>query len=168
MVSLAGIDSGASETGRIPSALQEKVELGERVVSQVVAGLDLHRPQGDGEITIRLHPEELGELRINLRLENSQLSVEITAEKGVVRSALMENLDHLKEALGRQQLMVESFSVSSSAGDWAGHGKRDGYRPFQGRPYEAVEPDPREMDGGSAALLHVADVDEHSMVSIRL
>jgi flagellar hook-length control protein FliK len=64
---------------------------------------------------IRLSPENLGELKMNLRMENQCLKVEIVAETPLVRDALMKHADSLKESLARQNITMESFDVSTGS-----------------------------------------------------
>ncbi|NVN89781.1 MAG: flagellar hook-length control protein FliK [Desulfuromonadales bacterium] len=101
----------------------------EQVVGQVrehVAGRDIKT--GAEQIVIRLSPENLGELKLNLRMENQCLKVEIVAENSMVRDTLMKHSDTLKETLARQNITMESFDVSTGSnkngasphgqGDW--------------------------------------------------
>ena len=64
-------------------------------------------------ITLKLHPEELGELRINLRMEELRLKVDIVTENRSVKEALMQNLDALKDTLSRQNISMDLFNVSA-------------------------------------------------------
>jgi flagellar hook-length control protein FliK len=64
-------------------------------------------------ITLKLHPEELGELKINLRMEDLRLKVDIVTENRSVKEALMQNLDTLKDTLSRQNISMELFNVSA-------------------------------------------------------
>lgn len=86
----------------------------EQVVSQVrehVTGRDIK--SGAEQIVIRLSPENLGELKLNLRMENQCLKVEIVAENSVVRDTLIKHSDTLKETLARQNITMETFDVST-------------------------------------------------------
>jgi flagellar hook-length control protein FliK len=64
---------------------------------------------------IRLSPENLGELKMNLKMENQRLKVEIVAETTMVRDTLMKHSDSLKETLARQNITMESFDVSTGS-----------------------------------------------------
>jgi flagellar hook-length control protein FliK len=101
----------------------------EQIVSQVkdhLAGRDIK--SGVEQVVIRLSPENLGELKMSLRMENQCLKVEIVAETSMVRDALMKHSDTLKESLARQNISMESFDVSTGSnrfgsasqgqGDW--------------------------------------------------
>jgi flagellar hook-length control protein FliK len=88
----------------------------EQVVNQVrehVAGRDIKN--GAEQIVIRLSPENLGELKLNLRMENQCLRVEIVAENNMVRDTLIKHSDALKETLARQNITMEAFDVSTGS-----------------------------------------------------
>jgi flagellar hook-length control protein FliK len=103
----------------------------EQIASQVkehLAGREIKT--GTEQIVIRLSPENLGELKLNLRMENQCLKVEIVADTPMARDALLKHSDTLKESLARQNITMESFDVSTggnkfgtasqnqSQGDW--------------------------------------------------
>lgn len=70
----------------------------------------------DGRVVLRLHPEELGSLRIDVKLDDQRLRLHIVAENPAVREALAANMDSLKETLSRQQIVMERFEVTSGQG----------------------------------------------------
>jgi flagellar hook-length control protein FliK len=86
----------------------------EQIIQQVQEKLARHevRP-GGGEVRLKLHPEELGELTINLRMEDQRLRVEIVAENRTVKEALLQNLDTLRDTLSRQNISMERFDVAT-------------------------------------------------------
>jgi flagellar hook-length control protein FliK len=85
-----------------------------QVVSQVrehLAGQEIK--SGVEQVVIRLSPENLGELKLNLRMENQCLKVEIVAENSMVRDTLLKHSDTLKESLASQNITMETFDVST-------------------------------------------------------
>ena len=87
----------------------------EQVVKQVSDHFARHEIKtGSEQIVLRLSPENLGELKVNLRMENQRLTVEIVTENRMVRDAILQNSDTLKESLAKQNIKMDSFSVSSS------------------------------------------------------
>ncbi len=99
----------------------------EQIVSQVREKLENHRITADnGQVTIRLHPLELGELKINIRMDEQRLRVEIVAENRAVKDALMENVGSLKEALARQNMDMKQFDVSTGSRQFFNQGFREG------------------------------------------
>jgi len=94
---------------------QSGQELPERVAHQVRERLNQHEvKQGSQQITLTLSPENLGELKMSLNLQGQRLSVEILTENRLVRDAIMQHSDSLKESLARQNIAVESFDVTAN------------------------------------------------------
>lgn len=98
-----------------------------QVMRQVTDRLAAHEiKQGADQISLKLSPEHLGNLQLNLRMNDQQVRVEIVAEHRAVREALLQQVDQLKESLTRQNIKMESFDVTTTngglmqqqAGDW--------------------------------------------------
>jgi len=173
----AGLGLPAARTADAPDAnrfaLQPKVDgqrtaLHESIMNQVTASVVSHDGQGNGTIKIKLNPEDLGNLQINLRIENQQVKVEIISDNRTVRDALMGNLDHLKETLLKQNLNMERFDVSSGGG----HGFGQGFREERG-DQRRISPLPFGQDAGpfDSARDHGEDDwggTETSLVNLRL
>ncbi len=70
----------------------------------------------DGRVVLRLHPEELGALRIDVKMDDQRLRLHIVAENPTVRDALVANMDSLKESLSKQQIVMERFDVATGQG----------------------------------------------------
>jgi flagellar hook-length control protein FliK len=88
----------------------------EQVVKQVIDHFAKHEVKsGSEQIVLRLSPENLGELKVNLRMENQRLTVEIVTENRMVRDAILQNSDTLKDSLAKQNIKMDSFSVSSDS-----------------------------------------------------
>jgi len=108
------------------------------ILEQVTSSVVSHDNKGNGSMTVRLNPHELGELQVNVRIENQHVKVEIVTANQTVREALMGNLDNLKETFLKQHLTMERFDVSSGAGNGFGQGfreERDGQRQIASLPF---------------------------------
>ncbi len=104
-----------------------KNPLGEHIINQVREKLDARGHASDnGQITLKLHPDDLGELKINMRMEDQHLKIEITTQNPSVKEALMQNLDTLKETLSRQNIAMDRFDVSADARQGLHQGGGDG------------------------------------------
>lgn len=117
--------------------------LEEQVVSQVkehLAGREI-KP-GVEQVVIRLSPDNLGELKLNLRMENQCLKVEIVTESSMVRDTLMKHADALKESLARQNITMETFDVSTGSNrqGTASQGQGDWRELARQRQYNAWAP----------------------------
>jgi hypothetical protein len=109
-----------------PSA-DAKNPLGEHITNQIREKLDARGHGSDnGQITLRLHPEELGELKINMRMVDQHLKIEITTQNPSVKEALMQNLDTLKETLSRQNIAMDRFDISADIRQGLHQGGEDG------------------------------------------
>ncbi|MBI5485257.1 MAG: flagellar hook-length control protein FliK, partial [Deltaproteobacteria bacterium] len=112
--------SAKTEPGR--EAFQVKAEepanpLHKNILDQLKEGIVTHDSKGNGRMSIRLNPADLGELQVNVRMDEHRVKVEIISDNRTVREALMGNLDTLKETLSKQNLSMEGFHVSTSAGE---------------------------------------------------
>ena len=116
--------SASANDSKLPSAEQiyhqvrEKVESGDYGLKK-------------NSITMKLHPEELGELKINLRMEEQRLKVDIVTENRSVKEALMQNLDTLKESLSRQNISMDSFNITADIKQGVQQETRDENRMMQ-------------------------------------
>ncbi len=90
----------------------------ENIAGQVRERLSTHDIKaGSEQIVLRLSPEHLGDIKVNLRLENQTLKVEMVAENRMARESLLQHVDSLKEALSRQNISMDKFSVTSGSSD---------------------------------------------------
>jgi flagellar hook-length control protein FliK len=148
--------------GKLPSAEQihqqvrDKLESGDYGVNK-------------GSITLKLHPQELGELKINLRMEDQRLKVEIVTENHSVKEALMQNLDTLKETLSRQSITMDRFNVSADVRQGFQQGSRDGSRMMQDNrgvntPFNTAGP----VEESTLPNLHYGWESDNSLVSLVL
>ncbi len=99
----------------------------EQIVQQVRDRFVNHETKpGIEQIVLRLSPEHLGELKVNLNLEGQRLKVEIVAENKMVRDSLMQHTDALKESLSRQNIKMDSFEVTTGGNGASDSGRGQG------------------------------------------
>jgi flagellar hook-length control protein FliK len=112
-----GNTDGASVSGNVSTPVQNDVQqsgLSEQILQQVRDRLVNHDLKaGNDQIVLRLSPENLGDLKLNLSMDGQRLKIEIVAENHMVRDALLQNAGSLKESLARQNIRMESFDVST-------------------------------------------------------
>ncbi|RMF47285.1 MAG: flagellar hook-length control protein FliK [Deltaproteobacteria bacterium] len=82
------------------------------VIEQVTSHFDRHGVFESGQAHLKLYPEELGEIRLDIDLNKGQLAARLQAETPEVRDILHRNLDHLKQALEHQGLKVNRLEVA--------------------------------------------------------
>lgn len=88
-----------------------------RVVQQTIDHLTLHARADSSTVTVKLHPEELGELQLRMVMEGDQLKVHLQAQSQQVQEVLERNFPRLRDALQEQGVTVEDFQVSVDAGE---------------------------------------------------
>jgi flagellar hook-length control protein FliK len=99
------------------SVEQLKPMQAEQVTRQVAERLINHDIKiGSDQISLKLSPENLGNLQLNMRMEDQHLKLEIVAENRGVRDALLLQKDELKETLARQNIQMDSFTVTTGNG----------------------------------------------------
>jgi len=64
-----------------------------------------------GIIRIRLHPPELGSLRLEINVRNGAMTARLEAETASARNMLLDNLPALRDRLAQQDIRVERFDV---------------------------------------------------------
>jgi hypothetical protein len=149
----------------------DKGRLHEEILSQVRDKLANHNPvSGDSRIVLKLNPGELGELQLNVHMEARKMSVEVTAQNPVVKEALLQNLDQLKDTLSRQNIQMERFDVSTGTGQQgAGQSFREGrqtaHRLFDETPFS---PAGYFREDEVAASVAGWEQRENSLVDMRL
>lgn len=117
---------------------------------------------GTGEIKLILHPEELGEVRINLQIQDGRIAGDIFVENEEVRQAFQEQLASLGEAFRENGFGSSSFNVAlgGQGGQDLGQfmdrdGSRDGQRKPDTRAIESLERQVtvvRELGYGNAQI----------------
>ena len=93
-----------------------KSALHESILAQIKDGVVTHDDKGNGQMSIRLNPGELGELKIQVRMDDNRLRVEVQADNKMVKDLLMSNLDSLKDSLTSKNFTMAGFDVSTGGG----------------------------------------------------
>lgn len=148
----------------VQAAEPAKVAAEAQLMRQVTDRLETHDlKQGTDRISLRLSPEHLGNLQLNLRMEDQQVRVEIVAENRAVREALLQQVDQLKETLSRQNIKMESFDVTTAnngglsqqqQGDWRQAASER--RPQYAQQYGAVRNAGATGSGSDVAMQYFA------------
>ncbi len=86
-----------------------------RLVQRVARSFSRLGPDG-GQVSLKLHPPELGVLNVQVRMEGNTMSARLKTETPAAREAILENLPVLKERLAEQGVEIEQFQVEVSSG----------------------------------------------------
>lgn len=141
----------------------------EQIIAQVREKLAASRTNGDiSQITLKLHPEDLGELKISMKMENQSLKVDIVTANQNVKEALMNNMDSLKETLSRQNISMDRFNVLTGSG----YGSDDNQRQWRQTTQNFVPNTFRQLYGFTEEPLEKSigylDSPVNSLIDVRL
>ncbi|MFH1265419.1 MAG: flagellar hook-length control protein FliK, partial [Planctomycetota bacterium] len=100
-----------------------------------------------GSVRLRLHPPELGSLRLEVSVRNGTMTARLEVETNTARTALLDNLPALRDRLAEQNIKVGRFDVDLSDRSLGGSPQQPGdhphsqHRPQENRPYAGAEPE---------------------------
>ncbi len=94
-----------------------------RFVQRVARAFHAAR-NGPGEIRLRLHPPELGHLRLEVRVEDGALQARMETETATAKSVLLDNLPALRERLAQQDIRLDRVNVDVMPQSDGGTGQR--------------------------------------------
>ncbi|MFL5813528.1 MAG: flagellar hook-length control protein FliK, partial [Bdellovibrionia bacterium] len=119
--------TGKSVEGQ--TSMQAQVTTGsmaqDRIASASLAGMSSNirniTSQGGGEIRVKLHPENLGELHLRIVTDGKQVGIHVQASDDKARKILEESLSDLKDSLSKHQLSLGSvdFAVGQAQGTFS-------------------------------------------------
>jgi flagellar hook-length control protein FliK len=106
----------ATATSARPSASGAGAAQGDDAVSAVSRGLSAAVLQKGGSLTLRLTPESLGQVRIDMQLERGSVAVRLEAATAAAHELLDSTLTMLRSSLESKGLSVERLSVHLAPG----------------------------------------------------
>jgi flagellar hook-length control protein FliK len=119
-------------------------------------------PLSDGahDVEIRLVPEHLGKLRIELHIDSGRVDASVQADNSEARALLLREEPSLREALRSAGVTLSSFNVALSGEPWKE--KRGGTQP-NGDADSAPHRGGKEERVEGAARVHGVDADPDGM-----
>ena len=81
------------------------------IIKQIVEKVNLSSNKEHNKITIKLKPENLGNIRLNISTESHHVAIKVTADSAMVKALLESNLHHLKTGFVNHGLEIGSFDV---------------------------------------------------------
>ena len=128
------------------------------VADQVIAHFAVNRRLETGTVNLKLHPQELGELRMEIKVEQDNIKAHIITQSPQAQEMIDRHLPRLRETLAQQGLHLQQVEVTVAAHDHTGRehfqdnrawqqGKPAPQRAGAEQPVFALEPE--EADGGS-------------------
>ncbi|MFP4429381.1 MAG: flagellar hook-length control protein FliK, partial [Desulfovermiculus sp.] len=116
----AGSQNLAAQTSGTQQAFEQSM------VDQVRFRLSQGARSGQQEVVVRMHPRELGEVRLSLTSDDGNLRAHLHVQSQQVQDVLERNMPRLREALAEQGIDVDDFVFSSDD-----QGQEREYRSFE-------------------------------------
>ncbi|MCL2789979.1 MAG: flagellar hook-length control protein FliK [Desulfobulbus sp.] len=113
-------------------------------VDQMLAYFSANRPLETGTVALRLHPEELGELRMEITVAQDIIRAHIVAQTSQAQEMIHRHLPRLQEALEQQGLHLQQVEVSVAA-----HNHPGGERFQERNAWQQSSPSTRHASGQS-------------------
>jgi len=112
LVTTSGNNPVATPSQSQPSAYQPPVDPN-AVVDQVLQGIRMNTlSDGSQTVRMRLVPESLGSVTVNLQVQGSSVNATLTAQNTDVRDALLANQQMLTRSLADAGLKLSGFTVN--------------------------------------------------------
>ncbi len=96
-----------STEGKPTTQLDPKQQI--RLINRVARAVE-STPAGQS-IKIRLNPSELGQLKVEIKIENGNMVAKIEAENPATRQVLLHHLPQLRDRLAESNINVQQFDV---------------------------------------------------------
>lgn len=128
--STATVATPASSQIAVPVAPQISAQLGSQEWQQAVSQhITLSVRQGQQSAELRLHPEDLGQIQISMKLDDNQAQLQMVSAHSHVRAALEATLPNLRIALAESGIELGQSSISSES--FAGQQQQSGQQQQQ-------------------------------------
>jgi len=132
------------------------------VVDQMIAHFSVNKRLETGTVNLRLYPQELGELRMEIKVEQDNIKAHIIAQNPQAQEMIDRHLPRLREALEQQGLNLQHVEVTIAAHDNSGNERfqessawrqpnNSPHRTSPDQPVFTLETDEIAGDGHSAA-----------------
>jgi len=93
------------------ATFKSNTEMERRILSQVLSEMNITQVQNRSEVAIRLNPEYLGEVKLNMTVEGGKVSVNFRTTSRQTRDVLEKNIGELKKAFQDSGLAVGELKV---------------------------------------------------------
>ncbi|MCX6345523.1 MAG: flagellar hook-length control protein FliK [Armatimonadetes bacterium] len=95
------------------ASTSSNTELQTKIIDQLVREVKLRQFQGQSDLTVKLNPPELGQIRLQITQTANGLTTQINASSEVVRGLLQAHIPALTNALADAGLKMDQVSVTS-------------------------------------------------------
>jgi len=97
-----------------------------------------------GSVTLRLHPEELGQVKVELVMDKDSVRAHLHAQSQQVQEVLERHLPRLRDALEQQGLKIDQLQVSV---DSQHHGNRETFQQHEQQRFAGFQKMPASLAG---------------------
>ncbi|MDD2466585.1 MAG: flagellar hook-length control protein FliK, partial [Desulfobulbus sp.] len=123
-----GVQATSSPTSSTPSSLASTAgsyyQLGSgnlvpdsTVVDQMIRNFSVNKRLETGSVNLKLHPQELGELRMEIKIEHDNVKAHITTQSPHAQEMIDRHMPRLREALEQQGLHLQQIEVTVANND---------------------------------------------------
>ncbi len=122
------------------------------VIRQIVQKMTLRSHGQQSRMQIKLKPEFLGDIRMQIITQNQHVMVRMTADSHAVKEIIEQNMHQLKTDLQQHGLHIDKFEVLVGQDDsgWRNHSHQPAYQQArQGRSLRMSQTDRSQADGNT-------------------
>lgn len=146
-------EARATDSGRTADGAPSNLDAADRArfVQRVSQAFRAANERG-GHVRLRLHPPELGSLRVELKITDGVMSARIEAESAAARDLLAEHLPVLRQRLADHGIRVERFELDLMGQNGQGPSQQAFQPPAdgQGRRHQDMTPARRRMQAAES------------------
>jgi flagellar hook-length control protein FliK len=143
----------STDTPLIPSRFFAK-----EIEAMVTRQIQVNRGTGAVETTLRLFPENLGQVDVRITALNGQITAHFVASSTAGKEAVEQQLHQLRSALIQQGLYVEKIEVSQNITTAAGTSNNDMLDQGKGNSRQQQQGEKQEESSESAPVFDLASL----------
>lgn len=155
-------DEGINQINKEPELTTK--ELPEFLLKQIKNNFKLDKLTGTSQLSLRLKPEELGKMTVQLFSQDGQVRVKILTENTRAREVIEQNLVHLKQTFTSQGIKCNHIDVQVNTDSSFNQFMGQHYNPFNHARYG---PKGKYDLGNARKELQIEDVSESSDLSTK-
>ena len=149
--------TGSSSGSALPQTAQAQLPANftdpNTIVDQVLKGIAMQSlPDGTQTVRMRLVPESLGDVTVNLQVQNGSINATLVAQNADVRDALLAGQQSLVQSLNDAGLKLSSFTVNLSNGGLPYQQPQNQSQPQFGTTRRSMGLSPSGVDDAVAAV----------------
>jgi flagellar hook-length control protein FliK len=137
------VDASSAANGTMPFSDNDTQT---DVIRQIVQRMTLRSERQQSRMVIRLKPDFLGHVRLQVTTEGQHVMVRMDAESAMVKEIVEQNMAHLKAELSQHGLQIEKFDVfvGNDNDGWHSGQQQSGFRQASkrgGQPFSGAQSD---------------------------